>query len=102
MMSFFISIKSKILEIGCGWGVTAIYCTKQFDAEVTGVDADPDVVPYLQTHAGLNEVHIKQLVKKDDIIYGTYGIHPHEAKNDKVTTKLIYYFTYIHFECLIS
>ena len=25
----------------------------------------------------------------DDIIYGTYGIHPHEAKNDKVTTKLI-------------
>ena len=32
---------------------------------------------------------IKQLVKRDDIIYGTYGIHPHEAKNDKVTTKLI-------------
>ena len=32
---------------------------------------------------------IKQLVKKDDIIFGTYGIHPHEAKNDKVTTKLI-------------
>ena len=22
---------------------------------------------------------IKQLVKKDAIIYGTYGIHPHEA-----------------------
>ena len=34
-------------------------------------------------------VKIKQLVKKDDIIYGTYGIHPHEAKNDKVTKKLI-------------
>ena len=34
-------------------------------------------------------VKIKQLVKKDDIIFGTYGIHPHEAKNDKVTTKLI-------------
>ncbi len=34
-------------------------------------------------------IKIKQLVKKDDIIYGTYGIHPHEAKNDKVTTKLI-------------
>ena len=32
---------------------------------------------------------IKQLVKKDDIIFGTYGIHPHEAKNDKVTTQLI-------------
>ena len=32
---------------------------------------------------------IKQLVKKDAIIYGTYGIHPHEAKNDKVTSKII-------------
>ena len=32
---------------------------------------------------------IKQLVKKDDIIYGTYGIHPHEAKNDKVTSSQI-------------
>jgi len=26
---------------------------------------------------------------KDDIIYGTYGIHPHEAKSDKVTAQLI-------------
>jgi len=34
-------------------------------------------------------IKIKQLVNKDDIIYGTYGIHPHEAKNDKVTKKLI-------------
>jgi TatD DNase family protein len=32
---------------------------------------------------------IKLLVKRDDIIYGTYGIHPHEAKNNKVTAELI-------------
>ena len=32
---------------------------------------------------------IKQLVKSDDMIYGTYGIHPHEAKNDKVKAELI-------------
>ena len=32
---------------------------------------------------------IKLLVAKDEIIYGTYGIHPHEAKNDKVTSNLI-------------
>ena len=32
---------------------------------------------------------IKQLVKEDEIIYGTYGIHPHEAKNDKVSKQLI-------------
>jgi len=32
---------------------------------------------------------IKQLVMRDDIIYGTYGIHPHESKNDKVNSRLI-------------
>ena len=32
---------------------------------------------------------IKTIVKRDEIIYGTYGIHPHEAKNNKVTTQLI-------------
>ena len=32
---------------------------------------------------------IKILVKKDEIIYGTYGIHPHEAKKDKITSDLI-------------
>ena len=32
---------------------------------------------------------IKQIINKDKIIYGTYGIHPHEAKNDKVTSKII-------------
>ena len=32
---------------------------------------------------------IKRLVKKDTIIFGTYGIHPHEAKNNKVTSELI-------------
>ena len=34
-------------------------------------------------------VKIKQLVQKDEIIYGTYGIHPHEAKNDKVNSDII-------------
>ena len=32
---------------------------------------------------------IKEIVKKDEIIYGTYGIHPHEAQNDHVTSDLI-------------
>ena len=32
---------------------------------------------------------IKLLVKKDDLIFGTYGIHPHETKNDKVTSEII-------------
>jgi len=32
---------------------------------------------------------IKEIVKKDDIIYGTYGIHPHEAKNHNEIDKEI-------------
>ena len=32
---------------------------------------------------------IKLLVKKDDIIYGSYGIHPHETKSNEANTKLI-------------
>ena len=32
---------------------------------------------------------IKEIVKKDDMIFGTYGIHPHEAKNDKISSELI-------------
>jgi TatD DNase family protein len=32
---------------------------------------------------------IKILVNIDEIIYGTYGIHPHEAKNDKVNSDKI-------------
>ncbi len=34
-------------------------------------------------------IKIKKIVMKDDIIYGTYGIHPHEAKNDRISSKLI-------------
>ena len=34
-------------------------------------------------------IKIKQLVEKYQIIYGTYGIHPHEVKNNKTTAKSI-------------
>lgn len=32
---------------------------------------------------------IKKIVKMDEIIFGTYGIHPHETKNDKISSDLI-------------
>ena len=32
---------------------------------------------------------IKEIVQKDQIIYGTYGIHPHETKNNFVDSELI-------------
>ena len=32
---------------------------------------------------------IKEIVKYDKIIFGTYGIHPHETKNNKVNSQII-------------
>jgi TatD DNase family protein len=32
---------------------------------------------------------IRTIVKKDKMIYGTYGIHPHETKNDQVNKETI-------------
>ena len=49
----------RILEIGCGWGLLGIYCAKKFDAKVTGIDADKNVLPYLDIHSRLNKVNVK-------------------------------------------
>ncbi len=32
---------------------------------------------------------IKQIILKDEMIYGTFGIHPHEVKNNKITLEHI-------------
>jgi len=32
---------------------------------------------------------VKELIKKDDMIYGTIGIHPHESSTDVITSKQI-------------
>jgi len=47
-----------VLELGCGWGVVGIACATMFQAQVTGLDADAAVFPYLQLHAQRNGVHI--------------------------------------------
>lgn len=52
---------SRVLEIGCGWGLAGIYCAKRHGALVTGVDIDPDVFPFLHCHAGINNVDIATL-----------------------------------------
>jgi predicted nicotinamide N-methyase len=59
---------SKILEIGCGWGMTGIFCAKKFDAAVTAVDIDPDIYPYLDLHARINKVKVEFLNKSFDQI----------------------------------
>jgi len=50
---------AKILEVGCGWGLAAIFCAREFKADVTGLDADSAVFPYLHRHAEINGVKVK-------------------------------------------
>jgi len=50
--------RARVLELGCGWGLVGIYCAKTFHAQVTGLDADAAVFPYLQLHAQRNGVHL--------------------------------------------
>lgn len=49
---------SKVLDIGCGWGLASLFCAKQFAAQVTAIDADDSVFPFLQCHAEHNNVAI--------------------------------------------
>ncbi|MFC6631890.1 class I SAM-dependent methyltransferase [Microbulbifer taiwanensis] len=49
---------ARVLDLGCGWGLGGIFCAVQFDAKVTGLDADPSVFPFLHYHAELNGVSV--------------------------------------------
>ncbi len=50
------------MEVGCGWGLLSIYCAKNFQAQLTGVDADKNVFPFLKLHAKANGVKIKRII----------------------------------------
>lgn len=51
----------RVLEIGCGWGITAIYCAKRFKGEVTGLDIDASVFPFFHHHATINGVTVESV-----------------------------------------
>ena len=50
--------KLRVLEIGCGWGLLGLYCAKRFGNRVHGIDADKNILPYLELHAELNDVRM--------------------------------------------
>jgi predicted nicotinamide N-methyase len=47
-----------VMDAGCGWGMSGIYCARTFDSQVSSVDADADVFPYLQANAEANGVAV--------------------------------------------
>lgn len=49
---------ARVLDVGCGWGLTGIWLAKTYGADVLAVDADPAVEPYLQLQAELNKVKV--------------------------------------------
>ena len=54
----------KVLDVGCGWGISGIWCAKKFGSKVTSVDADADVFPYLDATAKINGVKTKHKVAR--------------------------------------
>lgn len=72
---------SRVLEVGCGWGLLSIYCAKKYKTVATGTDIDRNVLPYGIFHAEINNVNVdfiqkgfEQLTIKDlenyDVILG--------------------------------
>jgi len=50
---------SKVLEIGCGWGLSGLYAAKKQNADVTGIDIDSSVQAYFELQNSLNDCVLK-------------------------------------------
>ena len=62
----------RVMELGCGWGLAGIYLNKNFGCNVTGIDADDAVFPYMNLHAKINNAEVfsqkkyfEKITKKD-------------------------------------
>ena len=60
----------RVLEVGCGWGLAAVYCAKKYGALVTGSDIDEEVFPFVDLHARINRVQMTTLPRGFDGIRG--------------------------------
>jgi len=63
---------ARVMEVGCGWGLAGIYCAKKHGAQVTSVDIDPEVFPYLQLHADINRVKVTPMKKSFNGLTGAH------------------------------
>jgi predicted nicotinamide N-methyase len=55
---------ARVLDVGCGWGISGIWCAKTLGSQVTSMDADPNVFPFLAATAELNGVATTPLVSR--------------------------------------
>ena len=51
-----IAENSRVLDLGCGWGLLSLFLRMQGNYHITALDADANVEAYLQLHAQLNQV----------------------------------------------
>ena len=50
--------QAKVLDIGCGWGLAGIFLASRYQAQVTGLDIDESVEPFLHLQASINNCSI--------------------------------------------
>ncbi len=53
-----------VLDAGCGWGITGIWCAKKLKSSVISLDADPAVFPFLSAVADLNGVSTEPMTAR--------------------------------------
>ena len=49
---------TQVLDIGCGWGLTSLFLAKEYGAQVTGIDIDESVAPFLALQASINDCQV--------------------------------------------
>ena len=54
-----LSPRSRVIEVGCGWGLLGIFCAKTFGCEVVLTDKDARVFPYVDAHLDLNGISLE-------------------------------------------
>lgn len=66
----------RVLDLGCGWAPGGIFCARHFGARVTGIDLDPEVMPFAQVLATLNGVELELHQKGYEQLKGRFlGAH---------------------------
>ena len=52
-------IGCRALDLGCGWGFSSAFMAKQFGADVTAVDIDDSVEPFVRLQCDINDTQVR-------------------------------------------